>query len=997
MGRQTLYSIPPDARFLEVLARSVLDGTLIGDWPRTGAFWLADATIILPTRRARLALAETFLRLAGRGLLLPDIHSLGEEDEELEPFLPPVDDPPLPAPMGTRERQLAIARLVDAWARTPGGREVLASPPNPAEILALAASLGELIDDLATAGVPFANLRALPPEDVAANWQHTLGFLDIAFSYWPQRLAARGLVDRAEARDRRLRLQAAAAPRLYGERPVIVAGSTGTIPATADLIAAILALPRGALVLPGLDTTLTPAEHEHLLDERANPHGHPQFTMARLLRRLNTTPGAVTEIGGSGGARTALVRAALSPAPASASWVEQHARIDLAAATEGLTIIAAHTADEQARAVAVCARAGLADGKTVGIVTPDRNLGRRIGAELRRFGVIVDDPAGIPLHQSPAGRVARQLLAVAVNRFAPVDLVALLRNPAVSLGMSRRDVQRLTDRMELCLLRGHRLKPGIEGLRHAFETNITAERGPKLSLSEQGEAEVLLEHLHRALAPLLSLSGGPVTAAALAGAIVIAFSAATADNRPTGTEELLRWETDLAGHHEAGPPLDPVGLDGVLRALMEGESVRSRTPAREDIALWGQLEARLMNRDLIILAGLNEEVWPRVADPGPWLSRGMRLALGLAPPEWRQGQAAHDFEMAVGNTRAVIAFSERIGTAPALPSRLVQRLEALLGEGARDRLRARGRHWIDQARALDASPAARPAPRPAPRPAAGERPKALSVTEIETLFRSPYDVYARHVLKLTRLAPLGEEPDARERGVMVHEVFARFVAEGLDPRSPDALARLRAFAESAFAGLDAVPERRAIWLRRFETAAAQFLDFERQRSEGIVSRHAEIEGKWHLPIGFTLTGRADRIDIRHDGTADLIDFKTGSLPSAADMQNLLAPQLPLEAAMLEAGAFRGLPAARTQGLTFIKIGLGPSAFVPTRYRVETSIMDAASEVAHRLNRLVAALLLDDSVPMTSQILPHERRRYRGEYDHLARFDEWAINEGDESE
>ncbi len=997
MRAEHLFTIGPDSPFLAVLADKVLDGTLLNGWPREGPFWLSDVTIVLPTRRARLALAETFAQRLGGTALLPDIRTFGGENAEEEPFLPPVEAPPLPSAMPLRRRQLALAALVDGWARTPDGQAVLATPPNPAEILALSASLGELVDELAIEGVPYGKLRALPPENLAVNWQETLRFLDIAFRYWPERLAELGLEDAAEVRNQRLRRQAETAPLIYGERPVIAAGSTGSVPATADLLRAIVRLPRGALVLPGLDTTLKADEHDKLLSADANLHGHPQYGLVKLLRRLGAGPGAFVELSPKEHPRTAVVRAALARPGASAWWIEMRTQVDLAAATAGLTTIAAHTADEEARAIALCAHAALVGSKTVGIVSPDQNLARRIAAELKRFDVLVDDPAGTPLYQSPAGRLARLLLEVAVSRFGPVELVALLRHPGATFGMERREVSRLTDRIELCLLRGQRLRPGIEGLRHALAANSEAKRGPRFTEAEQEQVASLFDHLQRAIAPLGALLNAPTTAKAMAGALAISFAATVAGGEVAGAAELVAWEAELTANDEAGPHFSPHGLDGVLRVLMDGATVRNREQRRDDIFIWGQLEARLQNPDLMILAGLNEDVWPRAADPGPWLSRGMRLALGLEPPERRHGQAAHDFEVAIGNAQAVIAFSERIGTSPALPSRLVQRLEAFLGDGLSKEMRARGRRWIDQARAIDApGGAARPAPRPVPRPTVEARPKKLSITEIETLFRSPYDIYARHVLGLRKLAPLGEEPDAKERGIMVHEVFARFVQDGLDIHAPDAFDRLREFAVNAFAGLDAIEDRRAIWLRRFETAARQFIAHERARDADVARRRAEIDGKWVLPSGFELTGRADRIDILRDGTAEIIDFKTGSVPSTGDMTEFLAPQLPLEAAMLEAGAFEAMEPTGTSAMGFIKIGLGPSAFVPIHFRARGSYMEAAAEASQRLNALVDALLLRDT-PMTSQVLPATGRRYRGDYDHLARVDEWAINEGDDSE
>ena len=277
------------------------------------------------------------------------------------------------------------------------------------------------------------------------------------------------------------------------------------------------------------------------------------------------------------------------------------------------------------------------------------------------------------------------------------------------------------------------------------------------------------------------------------------------------------------------------------------------------------------------------------------------------------------------------------------------------------------------------------------------RPRRLSVTEIETLFRSPYDLYAKHVLRLRRLAPLGEEADARDRGSMIHEVFARFVEEGHDPASPDAPARLKALAAEAFSGLDAIGERRDIWLRRFADAAGQFLEFERARQERVFARHAEIEGKWTLPSGFLLVGRADRVDLLADGTAEIIDFKTGGIPSPGEMLDFLAPQLPLEAAMLRAGALQAIAPADVSALTYIKIGLGPSAFLPTRFRSRGTLMEAADEVSRRLQGHVDALLLKDDLPMAARVLPDAGRRYRGDYDHLGRVDEWQMNEGDDTD
>jgi ATP-dependent helicase/nuclease subunit B len=360
-----------------------------------------------------------------------------------------------------------------------------------------------------------------------------------------------------------------------------------------------------------------------------------------------------------------VVRTALALADETAGWAEARAalapQVELAAT--GLSIIAARNADEEARAVALCARDALAEGRTVGIVTPDQNLSRRIAAELRRFGVEIDDAAGTPLFQSPAGRLARLALTLVRADFEPVDLVALLRHRAVSLGLGRGEVFRRIEQIELKLLRGQRLRPGLAGLRLAIDDAAIPTRNgePRIKDEDRAAIHTLIDRLEQILAPLRAAPGSASElAAALAAAVDSLVAPGDDPSVPlSGREELHAWATELSAWAGHGPRLPVVGpLDSVLFELMRGRVVRPSGASRDDIAIWGLLEARLQTRDLMILAGLNEDVWPAVAEPGPWLSRGMRLDLGLEAPERRQGQAAHDFAMAAGNADAVLAFAD---------------------------------------------------------------------------------------------------------------------------------------------------------------------------------------------------------------------------------------------------------------------------------------------------------------------------------------------------
>jgi ATP-dependent helicase/nuclease subunit B len=1004
----TIFSIAPHAPFLPTLAGAVMDGRLLGDWPRQGPFWLSDVTIILPTQRARQALAEAFARHPQFTGLLPDIRTFGGDAGDEEPFLPPFDAPPTLPAATTLQRRLILSRLVAAWAHSPVGGQAFSTPPTAAEIFSMADSLAHVFDDLAIEERGPAELRALGADlgpELGAYWQQTLAFLDIALSAWPAMLDDMGRADPAELRGARLDRQAEGATHIYADRPVIAAGSTGSIPATARLLKALESLPRGALVLPGLDMDMTAEAHARLLDPKQSPHGHPQYHLAKLLRTLGAGPAEVFELAGDIHPRTKLIHRALALTSETAFWSDHRlSPAETEDALAGVSVIAARHEDEEGRAIALAARDGLARGKSVGIITPDRNLARRIAAELARFDIFVDDAAGAPLFQSTAGRLARQILSLAVNRCAAVDLVSLLRNRASLFGRSRAEISGLADDIELGLLRGQRPAPGLEGLRQSLATHIAEppKHAPrKLNETHQVAILSLLDDIAAAISPLTQLLETPLIRAADLAKAIAGAVASVADGAPfRGREELKSWAQEMAALSGEGHAFAPNGLDNVLAALMNGFQVRNRLDRRSDIAIWGQIEARLMAPDLMILGALNEDVWPEPADPGPWLSRGMRLAAGLEPPERLQGLAAHDFAQAMGNADVIIAYADRIGTSPSLPSRLVQRLDAFAGEDAAKAMRQRGTQWLAAARAIDAVETITPAGRPAPNPPAHLRPRKLSVTEVETLIRSPYDLYAKHVLKLRQLDPLGDVPDARERGTIIHDAFARFVMDGHDPEAPDALEKLMIIAAEAFSGLEAIGERRDIWLRRFSTAAEQFLAFERERNSRVLKRHAELRGEMplHLAEEFKITGQADRIDEMKDGTVEILDFKTGFPPTPAAMKAFEAPQLLLEALMVDAGAMKEVAPAPASALTYVKIGLGPDAFQPSGFSTSDGmpLMEAADEIGRRLQSHIDLFLFRET-PMPARLLPLPGQRFAGAYDHLARIAEWTSVDGGEDE
>jgi ATP-dependent helicase/nuclease subunit B len=1042
-GEPKVFSIPAGAPFLDVLADAVLAGRLAPlPEPRDDPLALADVTILLPTRRAVRALRETFVeKLGGAAAILPVIRPIGDADEEdhlLDPGAETMAERlALPPAIDRLSRQLALTRLILAWGRAVReNREVLTLhedeqlliPASAADAARLATDLARLMDDVETAAAAWEAIQKLAPEDHAGYFQITLDFLKIAFERWPDYLATNGVVDPAVRRDRLIRAEAERLKRTPPRGPVIAAGSTGTIPATAELLTAIAHLPNGAVVLPGLDRDLDAAGFEAIggIDPSARTHGHPQFGLKQLIAAIGVARDEVEPLGAVSPAlalRARLASEALRPAETTDSWVafrrtgpDPHS---VEAALAGVGLIVAHNEQEEAVAIALAIREALEEAPSrVALVTPDRTLARRVAAELGRWALAVDDSAGARLDLLPAGVFTRLLAEAVAADGGPAALLALLKHPFAAFGLERTECRRAARTLEIAVFRGRRGSCGIAGLGEALATAKAEAEGEaarhvpqarrRLSTYDWGLAARLVARLDAALGRLAAAlqSADMVTSAEAAGLVLDAVDAAARDN--AGDDNQL-WSgvggEALAGLLSGlieGPvlPMSPAELPPFLTTLMAEVSVTRPAGADPRIHIWGTLEARLQSADLLILGGLDEGVWPTETRTDPWLSRAMRAEIGLPPPERRIGLAAHDFAQAFASPRVLVTRAEKRGGTPSVASRWLQRLEALVGETATERMEARGHRYVDLARDIDrwTGPLA-PVKRPEPKPAVAVRPRRLSVTEIETLVRDPYAIYAKHVLRLEPLDPLGQAPDYALRGSLIHEALGDFAKEWRGPFDEAARTRLTAIGRATLAEIEAFPDVHAIWSIRFAAIARWLIAWEAGRSSEIAARHAEIDGRLEIaaPAGvFTLRGRADRIDLRHDGRVEVLDFKTGTPPSARRVLVGFAPQLGLEAAMVRAGAFD--PAFRDRSIAYLGwIALGQvDRGKPVQSAVEEG-WTADGVAAETLARFVALIVAfdDPDRAFASRARPMFETRYESPYDHLARVREWALVESEE--
>jgi len=954
---------------------------------------------------AARGLARAFLAAGSAGagaVIAPRVRPLGDVDEDdlswceaaagLEREASDLVSRPSIDPA---RRRFILTRLAARCAEASG------APFAAPAALAMGDEMAGLLDSLYTEEVDVTRLERAAPPDLAAHWARSLTFLKILTSAWPAILSEAGLSDPAARRGALLARLADAWEAAPPAGPVVAAGSTGSAPAVARLLARIARLPLGCVVLPGLDLEMDEVGWAQIDDP------HPQMGLKRLLAVLGVTradvalwPGARTP-DAPRAARARLLSAALRPAPATDDWLalsQQLERADpgLRLAAWGLRRVHARDETEEAAAAAILLRESLEQpGRRAVLVTPDRGLARRVAANLRRWGIAADDSGGLALGETPVGVFLQLVADLAADPGAAAPLLALLRHPLTRAGLSLEAVQAAAQTLDLHGLRGVRLRPGFDDIRR----RLAAARG--LSDPDRAGALELLARIETALAAMMGWAPDePVALHVAADAHLRAAEALGAADEDDGAGRLWAGDAGAAAAEaleaairadDADWRMPAASYPAVFARLIAPARVRARAAGDAPVAILGPLEARLQHADRIVLSGLNEGVWPSDAPLDPWLSRPMRAAVGLPSPERRLGQAAHDFAQMAAAPDVALTCAARRGGQPASPSRWLLRLETLLSDDAR-----RASDWTERlagwAASLDAAEGpVRPVPPPAPRPPVAARPRRLSVSRVEAWVRDPYAVYAREVLRLRKLDPWDEAPGAAARGSALHEIVAAWTRHGAATRGEAAMLDIAARVLEACAPPVAV----ALWRPRLAAMARWFTAFETERLARGLRAEVEIDGALTIerPGGpFVLTARADRIDFGPDGTCEILDYKTGDAPSGPQVKAGFNPQLPLEALIAAAGGFDGAPPARARALAYAKIG--QAAGGKCKEPVGTDeVADLIEQTRSEFARLIDAFDRPDT-PYLSQ----PRAKYQnvfGDYDHLARRKEWSAVETDE--
>ena len=974
-----IFTIPAGIPFAKSLGAKLLE-----DY-KSDPESLADILILLPTRRACRTLREAFLQLNnGTPIMLPALQAIGDIDEEelslsitganttdtlldIKPVLPDM------------QRQILLAKAITERPDFPDGYD---------QALRLAKTLGHLLDQIYTENLDIKDLANLVPEDFSTHWQITLNFLKILSENWQNILDKMGVIDAADRRNRLINALSEYWAETKPDKRIIAAGTTGSIPAVANLLNTIKNLPNGQIILPGLDENIDEQSWNALSES------HPQYGFKHLFDHLEikrtdvsqwNTPLTDNDICQH---RRTLASELMRPAETTKHWQELGENI-FSDAIGNLQLLECETPQNEANIIAALMRQTLEeDEKTAALITPDRNLAKRVAMACRRWNIEIDDSAGQPLTQTSVGRFLSLTLEAVENALSPVSLLAALKHPLV-----KQEIKTDLKTFETFLLRGFKPPKGIDGLN--IQLQNYAQKAKEDDKPDHSETiKPIIKALSEIFSPLLAMfeEQEKVSFKTLLQTHITLCEALHDGDKLWAGEDgnaASKILSELLNHAQNFPDLLPSEYPQILQQFLNGVTLRPAYGTHPRLQILGQLEARLIDADLVILGGLNEGTWP--PDPGhdPWMSRPMRSEFGLPGSERSIGLSAHDFVQGLCSPNVAITRAKLSDNAPTVPARWITRLETVLNAAKMSPAAFKNSNipdWVDK---LDTIEKQEAYSRPEPKPAAEIRPKALPFTKIETWLKDPYSIYARYILNLRVLDPLEKQADAALRGQILHAALDDFITQNPKTIPSDAAQKIVATAKDYIQEANQNEQDWHFYWPRFEKIAQQFVTKENQWREQAKPYKTEIKGSMTIPTknkDFTLHGRADRIDVTLEGAA-IIDYKSGGSFSKKSLETGDNPQLPLEAILLEGGGFKDVP---PMSCTYLGYWILNGSDPTENHDPHDIIVDTKAALIHLIETFD-----DDDIPYLS--IPRATKLPRfNDYEHLARIKEWAVLDDDDA-
>lgn len=875
-------------------------------------------------------------------------------------------------------------------------------------VSAFSHSLAALHEEIESEYVDFSVINTLKSDKFSEHWRRNLDFLRLIDKFAKDQqkgtlpFKTRYGILRAIIEAKITKWQ-----NYAPTHPIIIAGSTGSRAPTARLMHAVAQLKNGAVVLPALDYDYPWPDMD---DETSQvnfdknpilPVDHAQARLARFIYQNGKTPAKIKQwvkVNPLYKKRQALISLAMRPAPVTDQWREVGVKLgDMRTLTEGLSLLYAADEKTEATAIAICLREAAQTGKAASVITPDRILGRKIAAELKRWNIVADESAGMPLSQTATGRFVIEMVDLIYKDPLPTlsEILIFLKTPLIAAAQKDKRISylRAIRAFEFWARKEGKKKVSfqkafvqwVETAHHDIDETWLKWFSELLHPAKDGDFFARMRDL---ISRLEKAYDGHISAKMFSSADCIWY----------GQEGLMVKQNleKLCETAPAGMQVSAYEFKDILKHTLNSANLRIITPTHPNIAIWGTLEARAQRNDITIIAGLNERIWPGTEQPDHWLNRTMRKKIGLITPDNKIGLMAHDFQSAISDGEVILSRALRDGDGESVASRWLLRLENLLhgleeqkGKEALENMHARGAKWLEMAKYIDNPVTKMPrATRPSPCPPKETRPKRYAPTSIEHLIRDPYHIYAKYILKITRLDDIYAPLDERHKGQFFHKIlknFGNILRENTNKKITEKYLHetFKMTTQEAFNMAEIDDFTRLSWQSEISQWEKWFLadEYERQKTAHIKGLEITARDDFDA-LDIAVNARADRIDINAENKALIYDYKTGKIPTRPQIE-LFSKQLLIEAALLERGAFKEIGELKIKQIEYIELSKNHSKLIINENKIDT--LQIWADIESLLNAY------NNSIQGFSARRALMKSKTPSDYDLLSRFGEWDMN------
>ena len=306
-------------------------------------------------------------------------------------------------------------------------------------------------------------------------------------------------------------------------------------------------------------------------------------------------------------------------------------------------------------------------------------------------------------------------------------------------------------------------------------------------------------------------------------------------------------------------------------------TIRQQMNHDYSVCVLGTIESRMQNADVVILTGLNEDMFPIRGYETTWLPAKIAKEIGLPSPNKKISLMALDFMNLSCGPEVYWLRSKRSGGTLTTESRFISRVRVTVGDinNGTEILQSVLNHDNVEFNPLDYSAPVPPIDR-----------SDVFVTDIDLLVHNPYAFYVKHILDLRPVDDYWVLPDARSFGNIVHEV----IENSKDFDCESLVAQMDAGAK------EKLPKDSVLfyfWHKRF----CEIADYVSKELKDKVFVDTEKEGQIKI-AGRNVHARADVL--MSDG---VLDIKTGDVPGEKSLLAGTAPQIPLEGYIMQCGGF----------------------------------------------------------------------------------------------